>query len=69
MHVFVFFLIFTSFGKLWSLNNIILYAEYTKDQIEKENFLMVWYLIVLYRFISIGIVSYMYHKKIKGTHP
>ncbi len=36
---------------------------------KKENFLMLWYHIKLYRyrFVSIGIVSY--HKKIKGTHP
>ncbi len=56
--------------KLWSLNTIILYAEYTKrPKGKKGNFLMVWYRIVFYwyRFVSIGIVSY--RKKIKGTHP
>ncbi len=55
--------------KLWSLNSIILYAEYMLCQNEKNGFLMVWYHIVSYRyhFVSISIVSY--HKKIKGTHP
>ncbi len=53
-----FYIIFTSFGKLWSLNSITLYAEYTKGQ--KIFFLMVLYHIVSYeyRFVSIGIVSY-----------
>ncbi len=68
MHVL--FFIFTSFGKLWSLNTIILDDKYTKKAKRKNvDFLMVWYHIVSYqyRFVSIGIVSY--RKKIKGTHP
>ncbi len=39
--------------KLWSLNIIILYAEYTKRSKGKSEFLKVWYRIVSYR---IGIV-------------
>ncbi len=50
------FFIFTSFGQLWSLNTIILYAEYTKrPKGKKLNFLMDWYRIVSYRY-RIGII-------------
>ncbi len=60
MHVL--FFIFTLFGKLWSLNTIILYTEFTKRPKEKSEFCngLVSY---RYRFVSIGIV--LYRKKNK----
>ncbi len=58
------FYIFTSFGKWWSLNTIILYAEYTKRK--KVNFLM-----VRYHIVSVWFCQYQYcivRKKNKKVH-
>ncbi len=50
MHVL--FFIFTSFGKLWALNTIILYAEYNKRPKGKV-ILMVWYRIGIVLSVSV----------------
>ncbi len=53
----VLFFIFTSFGKLWSLNTVILYAEYTKRPKGKK---WIFNGLVSYRILSVSFCQYRY---------